>query len=190
VTSAAGRVEIFAAAEPMEVFLRLLPLLAVLVAGTALARPSRRDTPPPPPAPEAPAAPAPEVERPPIVEYRHVLMEAMGKHMGAASRIVRGQVERPQDLALHARALNELGAPLTELFPAGTGPDAVPTDSLPAVWERWDEFVAAAAAYQQATAAFVEATATEGADTGAAFREVGRTCGGCHDTFRHEEEEH
>lgn len=71
-------------------------------------------------------------------------------------------------------------------FPEGTGPESgVETDALPAIWEQPDEFTAAVERFQ--AAALVLSTAAESGDAaavGAAFRPTGGSCGGCHDSFR------
>lgn len=59
------------------------------------------------------------------------------------------------------------------------------SDALPVIWENWDDFKgrfdAGAAVAQQALDA---ARAGDTAAYGAALQELGRGCGGCHQTYR------
>lgn len=153
---------------------RALALCALALAPVALAGD----------APVAPAANTPEA----VAEYRHVVMEAVKYHMKASGSIVKGAINRPDDLKLHARALADAARGYDQLFPAGSGPDKVKTDALPAVWSQWDKFVAANDAFEKATGELVVA-ADKGdmAAAGAAMKAVGEACGSCHDTFRKDE---
>lgn len=125
----------------------------------------------------------------PIVRYRHVHMESLGKHMGLAKMLLDGAVARPADLVAHADALHAGSQDLVALFPAGTGPDAFETQALPAIWETPEEFAVAAAAFEQASGTFAEvARGGDIAASTAAFGEVGMSCGGCHKPFRKKDE--
>lgn len=124
-----------------------------------------------------------------IVSYRHTVMEAAGKHMKASSMIAKGQAARPQDMLGHAQALQAMSVDLAALFPAGTGPDKLETDSKAEVWTKPDEFKKAIEAYAAETAKLVDVA--RGGDVkafGEQLGAVGRTCGGCHDTFRVDED--
>lgn len=117
------------------------------------------------------------------IQYRKSVMGAIGGHMGAISRIVRGEVELADQLAAHAQALNDLANMIPAAFAEpGSG---VETRSLPLIWEDHDGFLADAEELQTATAAFV--AAVEGGDmeaVGAALGPVGASCQGCHETYR------
>ena len=128
-------------------------------------------------------------ERPPVVEYRHQVMEAAGKHMYMSKLIMQGKVDRPKDLVAHAQALNDIAMIFPELFPEGTGPDKVPTDSLASVWEKKKDFTKANKAFQDATSNLVEVAKKGDMDAyKQAFGAVGKSCGGCHDDFRKDED--
>lgn len=145
---------------------RTLTVLALLVAPTALAD-------------DAPQA---------VADYRHSVMDATKYHMKAASQIVKGEISRPDDLVGHARALNDTAKMWDTVFPAGTGPDKVKTDTLPSVWEKWDTFVKANDAFEKATGELLAAAEKKDmAAAGAAMKALGASCGGCHDDFRKEE---
>ncbi len=121
-----------------------------------------------------------------LVDYRETYFEGLSKHMKAIGMVVKGKVARPADLAGHAQAIAAVSDHLTGLFPAGTGPDAVPTtEALPAVWTDPDGFKAKAAAFSEKAKAFAAIAAKGDLEASkAAFFAVGKACGDCHDTFR------
>lgn len=121
-----------------------------------------------------------------VIKYRQSVMSALGGHMGATARIVRGEVEFTDDLAAHAGALHDLSGMILQAFPDGSL-EGEETEALPGIWEDWDGFTAAAETLQTATAELV--TAVEGGDgdaIAAAFGEVGGACRNCHDNYRAE----
>ncbi|MFK7928535.1 MAG: cytochrome c [Myxococcota bacterium] len=139
--------------------------------------------------PATAAGPAVDPKAAAIVAYRHNMMEGMGKHMKLSAMIVKGEVDRPDDMLMHAEALHKAAFATPTLFPKSTGPGKIKSDSLPAVWEQWDGFLAANKTYEEATAKLVEvAKAKDLAGFRAQFGAVGRSCGGCHETFRVDED--
>lgn len=131
-----------------------------------------------------------------IVKYRQSFMTANGAHLTMIAAVARGEISWTDELVGHAHALHEqsknLNAHLQQLFPEGTGPGAteVETRALPAIWERWDEFEQSAQDFETASAELVEVA--EGGDTaalGQALGSFGRdACGGCHETFRQDDD--
>jgi cytochrome c556 len=120
-------------------------------------------------------------------DYRTSVMTTLRGHIGAASMHVRGMVEDNGFLAAHAEGLANGAAELKHLFPAGSNVDD--SEALPVIWEQPEEFQKAIANAEKATVAFREAVAGgDKAAIGAAFREVGAACRGCHDRFRLETE--
>lgn len=116
-------------------------------------------------------------------DYRTALMTSLRGHIGAASMIARGLVEDEGYLVNHARGLASSAKELHRLFPAGS--NVGESEALPLIWEEPEAFAEAVVKLEQTTAAFVEAA--EGGDEeaiGAAFREVGTACRGCHDRYR------
>lgn len=121
----------------------------------------------------------------PMAEYRHVLMESLGRHMKASSMILRGQVDRKADLVMHAVALHDASKVVTDLFPAETAPDKTKSDSKPEVWTDWKRFVQLNEAFEKESARLVEVAKKGDLDAfKAQFAKVGGTCGDCHDAFR------
>ena len=116
-------------------------------------------------------------------DYRVSVMTALRGHIGAASMIARGLVANDGHLIGHAQGLDSAANELHRVFPEGSAVGE--SEALPAIWEDAEGFAAAIEAMTEATAAFVEAA--EGGDgeaIGAAFRNVGMSCRGCHDNYR------
>ncbi len=121
-----------------------------------------------------------------VVKYRQTVMKAIGAHTGAIAAVAKGQVEFGDHVAHHAASLAEMGKISANLFPPGTGPDAyADTGALNDIWTKEDEFKTVVAAFQDQSAKLAEVA--KGGDmkaTMAEFRELGKTCGGCHKPFR------
>jgi cytochrome c556 len=116
-------------------------------------------------------------------DYRAAIMTSLRGHIGAASMITRGLVENDGHLVSHAEGLAASAKELDRLFPAGS--DVGESESLPLIWEEPEAFAAAIKKLQDATAEFVTAAKGGDAETiGAAFRNVGMSCRGCHDRYR------
>jgi|JI7StandDraft_1071085.scaffolds.fasta_scaffold421210_1 cytochrome c556 len=124
-----------------------------------------------------------------VQKYRHEVFEGMAKHMKALGLVVKGTANRPKsDAVMHARAVHEAGLLIGSMFPAGTGPDKVKTDALPAVWTDAAGFKAASDAFTVETGKLMASVdAGDLAAAGEQMRAVGKACGGCHDKFRVEE---
>ena len=123
------------------------------------------------------------------VAYRKAVYSSIGAHMKASSMIIKGEVAREAELAGHAASFVAMSKLVSGLFPEGTGPAAVPsTHALPSVWEKPDLFKQKAADFEKAAEAFeAAAKGTDQAAKRAAFMELGKTCGGCHDDFKADE---
>ncbi len=120
-----------------------------------------------------------------VVSFRRAVMSAQIDHFKAIKAIVRGKVGFTGQLANHAKALDLTGKGLTDLFPAGTGPDKITTRAKPEIWQDWKKFESLAKKLQQETAKLVKIS--KGSDkkaVAAQFKAVGKACGGCHKLFR------
>ena len=116
-------------------------------------------------------------------KYRQNIMTALKGHAGAIAMQARGLAGDPSKLAGHAKAVASLGAELHLVFPEGSKVED--SEALAAIWEKPEEFATAVAAAEEAMAALGEVA--ESGDMkviGAAFRNVGKSCKGCHDSFR------
>ena len=117
------------------------------------------------------------------IKYRKAVMSALGAHMGAISAIVKNEAGDKAHLAGHAASVAALGAMSGDVFPAGSGTGD--TKALPVAWEKPDDLKKAAAALKDASAKLADAAkAGDMTAFAAAQQEVGRSCGGCHNTFR------
>ena len=136
------------------------------------------------------AADAPEAkpagEAPPIIKERQDNFEAIADAFKAA----RGELDKDApDFALIAASATDINARAMKIeahFPAGTSTaDGFKTEALPAIWEKPEEFKAAAQKLVDESAKLA-AIAGEGdkAATAAQAMAMGGTCKGCHDKFR------
>lgn len=120
-----------------------------------------------------------------MVKYREASMKVMGGHMGALSAIVKGEVPFNDQMLAHAEGLLAMSKTIPSAFPAGTGPDKVPSESKPAIWKEWDKFVAASKTMETESAKLVELAKAGNYDAAKAqFANVGKACGSCHDAYR------
>lgn len=120
-------------------------------------------------------------------DYRQAVMSALGAHISAISMHVRGLVDDNGFLDEHAKSLARTAAELGHVFPAGS--DVGDSEALPAIWERPEEFTEVVAEAERAAAALAEAASSgDRQAVGAALREVGAACRGCHDDFRKDDD--
>ena len=120
-----------------------------------------------------------------VVNYRKSVMKAQSAHLKAIKAIVRGKVGYTGLLGNHAKALELTGKDLTDLFPAGTGPDKIKSRAKADIWKDWKKFEASAKKLNVETAKLVKIA--NGGDKKAVadqFKVVGKACGGCHKPFR------
>lgn len=118
-------------------------------------------------------------------KYRHTVMETLGSQFAAISAVFTGRVDKPDDLAIHARALAATASTISGLFdPGSEGGHA-----LPLIWEEPDQ-VAAAAETAASSAAELAAAIESGnrADIVKAFKNAGDGCKGCHERYKEEDD--
>ncbi len=116
-------------------------------------------------------------------DYRKSVMTTLKGHIGASSMHVRGLVDGQEFLVKHATGLANGVSELERLFPAGSNVEG--SDALPIIWEQPEQFAAAIEKAVAATRKFAEAAESGDKEAiAAAFRDVGGSCRGCHDTFR------
>jgi cytochrome c556 len=121
------------------------------------------------------------------IKYRQAMMKAIGGHSGAASQIVRGKVAPEGDLLMHALALADLSRNITRLFPEGS--DFGETKAKQEIWDQWSKFEQASEDAKRATADFAAAAAGGDQEQIAkAFKDVGKSCKGCHKDFREKDD--
>ena len=135
--------------------------------------------------------PTPEQQAATATENRQAVFKLLGVNIGPIVGMARGA---PFDAAVAERNATRMAAlapMIPELFAAmDTRSFDVDTEALPAIWENPDDFAAKAAALQEAATAFA-ATAAGGdqAATLGGLRNLGGTCGNCHDSYRVDDEE-
>lgn len=112
--------------------------------------------------------------------------------LGESFKVIRDQVktDKPDLAAIKtaAKVVNDAAAAQEKWFPAGSGPEAGKTQAKAEIWTRPAEFKTAMKNF--ADAAPKLQTAANSGNVGAiktAFGDTGKTCKGCHETFRAEE---
>lgn len=121
------------------------------------------------------------------IEQRQAAMKQNGGAMKALVPMARGDAAWNQGTAIQALdTLKKVADAAPALFPRGSGPEAgVKTAALPAIWEKWADFQAAAKAQGDAANNLMTlARANDEAGFKAGFAAMGRSCGGCHEPFR------
>ena len=119
--------------------------------------------------------------------YREKIMRVNGASMGAINDVLKFKLAGGNEhIAAHAQTIHLQSQLITDAFQQ----EALSEESraLPAIWQNWDEFAAAAETLEQETAKLAELA--EGGDSSAVMaqvRVVGQACGGCHDAFRRPE---
>jgi cytochrome c556 len=122
-----------------------------------------------------------------VYKYRSSVMKAIGGQMGSMGSSLKEDVFR-ENLRFHASAMADLADIVPTLFPQGSG--AGKSETLPAVWEKPDEFKARVDDFVVA-AKQLEKISSEG-DLKAfisGMQKLGKTCKGCHDDFREEQKD-
>jgi len=120
------------------------------------------------------------------VKERQDLMENVGKAAKLGSQMVKG--EKEFDAAAAAEAMQTISGSMDEfvtLFPEGTAVGEVEeTEAKPEIWQNIADFESKAQDTEEAAANASEAT-SEGLDAfKAAFVEMGKSCGACHEDYR------
>ncbi len=132
-------------------------------------------------------------ERPAVADRHGKAAEERSKlmkDMGGAMRALKGFMEGRNSAGEASEAVAVIAAAaakIPDVFPPGTGMGADPkSESKDVIWEKWDDFKAAAALLGDKTAALETALASGDAGAvGAAARDLGKNgCGGCHRQFR------
>ncbi len=122
------------------------------------------------------------------IKYRQTLMPGVGSNMGGIGDILKHRLDLPGHVESHARQLAESSKLIGSAFEAEVTSGA--TDAKQKVWQDWEGFEAAIAKFEKAARALE--TAAAGRDrsaVGPAVKALGKSCGGCHDTFRKPKEE-
>jgi cytochrome c556 len=127
-------------------------------------------------------------EEPAVIEERQENFESIGD----AFKAIRGQLEGGAPdfgvIAASASDINTRAQMIEGHFPEGTGRDqGYDTEALPTIWEKPEEFSAAAQKLVDESAklaAMAGEAGVEAAAIGEQVKAMGGACKNCHDTFR------
>lgn len=119
------------------------------------------------------------------IKHRKNIMTAIGGHMQAMVRVLKGEVPFKQDLQFHSQAMSELANISQKVFPDDSQQGK--THALAEIWEEpeafkiaMDDFIAAADTLNTA------AKTGDMQKFGPAFKTLGGSCKACHDDFSEE----
>jgi len=118
------------------------------------------------------------------IATRKAVMKNNGAAMGALAKMAKGEAPFEANAAnLAVRVLYNGAVGYTDLFPDGsqTGMD---TEASPKIWEDMAGFKAKGVALEEAAASVIATPITDVDGVKAALGVIGKTCGGCHETYR------
>lgn len=120
-----------------------------------------------------------------VVKQRMDMMGAIGDSMKTIGNMIKGQADFDAD-AVESAAMTIVGhaKEIPNLFPEGS--TQKPSEALPAIWEKWDEFVKITNQMKSDAQTLADAakTATQASDIRTQFVAMGKSCGSCHEQFR------
>jgi len=91
----------------------------------------------------------------------------------------------PSEAVGPAKEMAAFAKTIPSLFPEGSTGTGDESRAKPEIWSNWDDFVQAAEANADAAEALaVTAASGTAEEVGAAVKELGKTCGACHDDYR------
>jgi cytochrome c556 len=113
------------------------------------------------------------------IDYRQNVLKAAGGHLQATAEILRQNVPHQDHVRMHADAIAALSAIADTLWPAGSEGG----NTLPAAWQRPEDFAQRASDFQLAATGFAAAVEA-GEGVMPAFQRLGQACKSCHDNYR------
>ena len=131
-----------------------------------------------------------EFDPEPIIEGRQAALRDIGGAFKNISDELKSSTPSVPTISSNARQIEELTRQQKFWFPAGTGPESdIETQAKPDIWKAPDEFQKLQRAFSEHAQKLVQvASAGNVPAIQAQWRELGKTCKGCHDQFREEEE--
>ena len=134
------------------------------------------------------AAPALAADDTAHVKYRQKVMSGVGADMGAISDILKNGLPFTANVAIHADRLEEAADLIPSAFERAVSTGM--TDAKAEIWQEPEKFKQAIADFATAADRLEDvAEAGDPAAVQAAFRQLGKSCGGCHKPFRRPKEE-
>lgn len=116
-------------------------------------------------------------------DFRIAEMKKLGMNMGAIAKVAKGEMAYSDSLNDNAEEIAGIAANMPKFFPEGSGVEA--SRAKPEIWTQPDEFQKDIEDFQAAATQLVVAVKSgDQAMIGAALKETGGTCGGCHKQFR------
>ena len=124
-----------------------------------------------------------------IMHERHEGMEAVG----TTNKILRRELgaDSPNLRAVRSAATSMTGLAVksSKWFPKGSGPDVGKTGAKPEIWQNPADFAAKQRDFQAAARALERAAGAGNiAATKDSYAALGKTCKGCHDLYREEDQ--
>ena len=122
-----------------------------------------------------------------VIKQRQEIMKANGAAAKTLADMMKGEKPYSQDAAHQAAVtINDNSKKIPSMFPAGSGTEAgVKTGALPAIWQNKTDFDEKSKKLEEESAKLV--AANDEAAVKAQFGNVGKACGGCHETYRSKE---
>ena len=118
-----------------------------------------------------------------IIKQRMMAMKTMGDSMKELSKMVTGKAAFDAEKTKTIAATIKTHADdIPKQFP--TGSMQKPTEALPAIWDKWDEFKGHADDLVKLAGVLVQSADTGPRAALATFSKMGKTCSGCHKDFR------
>ena len=137
----------------------------------------------------AAAKPLPKDAALKLMHDRHENMEKIGDATKAASRTLKSGSPDLAVIRSSAATIAGLSPKVPSWFPAGTGPDVGDTEAKAEIWQKPQDFPAKSRAFEQAPLAFdAAAKAGEMPAIQARFADLGKSCKGCHDLYREDDD--
>lgn len=116
----------------------------------------------------------------PAVAARMQAMSDISAQMKVLGNMAKGEVDF--DAAAAQAAVDTVAARAAEVPALFEAPETDPeSESLPAIWDNWEDFVAKSETLETAAA---NATIASAADLGPALGQMGGTCKACHSKYR------
>ena len=123
-----------------------------------------------------------------VITHRQGIYDVMAGHMKVLKSILFQGNSQIGDVNYHASAILNAAKHHGKAFPKGS--DKGQTNALPSIWERPDDFKMAGKNLGKALNNFIAVSKDSSkenlAEMQAAFKQVGKACGNCHDNFRAE----
>ena len=118
-----------------------------------------------------------------VIKYRQNVMKSVGAHIANIAAVVKGEVTIMHNLVGDAQAIANSLQHVGTLFPAGT--ESGKTNAVSTVWSDQPGFNKALDQAQAAAQNMIgAATSNDIATIGGALGELGKSCKGCHKTYK------